>query len=89
MFEIYTASHTFLLIDLHAHVEIDAEDDYVAHDVENPDTQKYVGILEWNLLARLHHHKNDEQIGSVRNLVVSILGRIACVYRSRQTFVDS
>ena len=55
---------TFLLIDLHAHVDVNAEDDQVAEDVERSHAVEDVRVIERHLLARLHHHQDDDQVGA-------------------------
>lgn len=57
---------TFLFVDLHAYVDVDADDDQVADDVERADSVQHVGIVEWHLLARLHHHQDDDQVSAVK-----------------------
>ena len=56
--------HTFLLFDLHAHVDVDPHDDQIANDVKRADAHKDIWVFEWDLLARLHHHKDDYEIRS-------------------------
>ena len=55
---------TFLLVDLHSYVHVDADDDKIADDVKSADTQEYVRVIEGYLLAGLHHHQDDDQVGS-------------------------
>lgn len=62
---------TFLFVDLHAHVDVDADDDQVADDVERANTIQDHGIFERHLLARLHHHQDDDQVGTVKAYRVS------------------
>lgn len=81
---------TFLLIDLHAHVDVNADDDQVADDVECSHAIKDVGIIERYLLARLHHHQDDDQIGASKRHSISLSFAVAWATRhERLTFVDS
>lgn len=57
---------TLLRVDLHLHVEINAQDDEIGYDVENADAQKDLRIFEGYLLGYLHHAENDKEIGAVK-----------------------
>lgn len=46
---------TLLLVDLRLHVEVDAGNDQVGHNVECADSHQDVGLLERHLLGNLHH----------------------------------
>jgi len=60
---------TLLLVNLHAHVDVDAGDDQVAEDVQPAHAVEDIRIFERHLLARLHHHKDDHEVCSVDWLV--------------------
>jgi len=55
---------TFLGIYLHSYVEVDCRDDEIAHDVECAHTHEHSRVVEGDLLARLHHPQDDDQIGT-------------------------
>ena len=64
--------HTFLAIDLHAYVDVYADDDQVAEDIERSHTIQYVWIIEWDFLAGLHHDQDDDQVGTTGLTLISI-----------------
>ena len=64
--------HTPLLVDLHLGVEVDAGDEQVADDVERAHAHEDVGVLEGDLLADLHHDKDDHEVGAALLPVVSL-----------------
>ena len=64
---------TLLLIDLHAHVDVDSQNDQVADDVERSHSHEHVRIVERYLLARLHHHKDDNEVGAARSAWLAFL----------------
>lgn len=55
---------TPLLVDLHLDVEVDAGDEQVADDVEGAHAVKDGRVVEGDLLADLHHHKDDHEVGA-------------------------
>lgn len=55
---------TPLLVDLHLGVEVDAGDKQVADNVESAHTHEDVGVFKGDLLADLHHNKNDHEVGA-------------------------
>ena len=55
---------TLLLVDLQLDVEVDAGDEHVADDVESAHSVKDGRVVEGNLLADLHHHKDDHEVGA-------------------------
>lgn len=55
---------TLLLVDLELDVEVDAGDEHVADDVESAHGVKDGRVLEGDLLADLHHHKDDHEVGA-------------------------
>ena len=57
-------AHTPLLVDLHLGVEVDAGDEQVADDVERAHAHEDVGIFKGDLLADLHHDKDDHEVGA-------------------------
>ena len=67
--------HTFLLIDLHLHVEVDAENDQVGDNVEASDAEQNVGVFEGNLLRHLHHTEHDDEVGA------AVIGPSASLWR--------
>ena len=56
--------HTSLLINLHLHIHVDGEDDDVADNIQGSYSHEDVGIFEGDFLARLHHHKHDNEVGT-------------------------
>jgi hypothetical protein len=56
--------HTPLLVDLHLGVEVDAGDEQVADDVERAHAHEDVGVFKGDLLADLHHDKDDHEVGA-------------------------
>lgn len=58
------AGRTFLLINLRLDVEVDADNEDIAEHVERAHTVEDHGIVEGDLLARLHHHQDDNQVGA-------------------------
>jgi hypothetical protein len=46
---------TLLAVDLRLHVEVNAGNDKVGHDVECANSHQDVGVLEGHLLRDLHH----------------------------------
>lgn len=56
---------TSLLVNLHLDIHVHAKDDHVAEDVQATDSHKDVLVLERYLLAGLHHHKDDDEVGTV------------------------
>lgn len=63
--------HTPLLVDLHLGVEVDAGDQQVANDVEGAHAHEDVRVVEGDLLADLHHDKNDHEVGAALFVSVS------------------
>jgi hypothetical protein len=55
---------TLLLVDLHLYVKVDAGDEQVADDVESAHAVEDHRVLEGDLLANLHHHKDDHEVGA-------------------------
>lgn len=56
--------HTPLLVDLHLGVEVDAGDEQIANDVESAHAHEDVRVFEGDLLADLHHDKDDHEVGA-------------------------
>lgn len=56
--------HTSLLVDLELDEEVDRGDEDVADDVEGAHAVEDVRVLEGDLLADLHHHKDDHEVGA-------------------------
>jgi hypothetical protein len=56
--------HTLLLVDLHLDVEVDAGNDQVADHVEGAHAVQDVRVLEGHLLAGLHHHQDNDEVGA-------------------------
>ena len=56
--------YTFLRINLHPDVEVDAHDDEIAEDIECAHSHEDVGIIEGDLFRDLHHPQDDDQVGS-------------------------
>lgn len=80
----------FFLINLHANVDVDSHDDEIAEDVEGAHAHEHVRVVEGDLFARLHHHQDDDQIGSVKNRALSALVALLLEYLRRiHTFADS
>lgn len=65
---------TFLLVDLPADVDVDGDDDEVGDDVECAHAHEDVGVVEGDLFARLHHHEDDDQVGSAWQHSLSVSG---------------
>jgi hypothetical protein len=57
-------SRTLLLVDLELDVEVDASDEHIADDVESAYSVKDGRVVEGDLLADLHHHKDDHEVGA-------------------------
>jgi hypothetical protein len=55
---------TLLLVDLHLDIEVDAGDEQVANDVEGAHAVEDHRVVEGDLLANLHHHKDDHEVGA-------------------------
>lgn len=55
---------TSLLVDLHLDIHVHAEDDQIAQDVQATNSPKYILVLKGDLLAGLHHHQDDDQVGT-------------------------
>ena len=56
--------HTSLLVDLHLGVQIYADNDEVADDVERAHAVQDVRVVEGHFFAHLHHHQDDDQVGT-------------------------
>ena len=69
---------------LHAHIQVNAENDQIAENVETAHAVEYVRIVEWYLFTRLHRHQDDYEVRSVRLSVVASCSRQV----RRRTFVD-
>lgn len=63
----YEVCSTSFLVDLGLDVEVDARNDQVGHDVERAHAVQDVRVVKGDLLARLHHHQDDHEVGSVGN----------------------
>lgn len=61
------------------HVGIDGDDDHVREDVTGSDHIEDTGVLHRDLLGDLHHHKDDDQVGTAQSLSVSISAKIRWV----------
>lgn len=56
---------TLLLVDLGLGVEVEANNDQVADDVEHTAGVQDIGVLEGDLLGHLHHPEDDDDVGTV------------------------
>ena len=45
---------TILLVDLRLHVEVDARDDDVGHNVQCAHAVEHIGVIKWDLFRDLH-----------------------------------
>jgi hypothetical protein len=57
--------NTLLLVDLGLDIEVDAQDDHVGHDVQSPDAEEYIRVVERNPLGNLHHPEDDDEVGNL------------------------
>jgi hypothetical protein len=57
--------NTLLLVDLGLDIEVDAQDDHVGHDVQSPDAEEYIRVVERNPLGNLHHPEDDDEVGTI------------------------
>ena len=55
---------TLLLVDLELGVEVDGGDEQVADDVESAHAVQDGRVVKGDLLADLHHHKDDHEVGA-------------------------
>jgi len=62
--KVIACPRTLLLVDLQLDVEVDAGDEHVADDVESAHGVKDGRVVEGDLLADLHHHKDDHEVGA-------------------------
>ena len=60
--------HTLLLINLHLHIIVNARNQDVASNVHGADHVQSVWVVEWDFLADLHHHEDDDQIGATEEV---------------------
>lgn len=65
---------TFLCVDLVLKIQVDAGNDDVGDNVQNADSEEYLGIIEWYLFGYLHHAKYDYQVRSTGKSRVSLAG---------------
>jgi hypothetical protein len=56
---------TLLLVDLGLGVQVEANNDHVANNVEHTASIQDIGVLEGDLLGHLHHPKDDDDVGTV------------------------
>jgi hypothetical protein len=61
---VWSVLRTLLLVDLHLDVEVDAGDEQVADDVESAHAVEDGRVIEGDLLADLHHYKDDHEVGA-------------------------
>ena len=73
---------------MHLDVHVDAEDDQVADDVESAHSVQDVRVIEGDFLAGLHHHKDDDQVGSAVAMVSRFAARVLA-FGLVLTFADS
>lgn len=57
--------HTSLLINLHLDVEIYADNDDVAENVERAHAVEDIWVVEGYLLRGLHHDQDDHEVGAI------------------------
>lgn len=81
--------HTSLLVNLHLDVHVHAKDDDVAENVQAADAHQDVGVVEGDLLAGLHHHEDDDQVGAVEIIFCQYGYLFAPGRVSGRTFEDS
>lgn len=82
---------TFLLVDLGLRVEIQASNDQVADDIQDPTSIQYTRVIKGNLLGHLHHPKDDDDVSTIASslLVSSCLvehTRCLCVACDKGTY---
>ena len=81
--------HTPLLVDLHLGVEVYAGDEQVADDVQRAHAHEDVRVVEGDLLADLHHDKNDHEVGAALPVSVTMLLHIRLRLGGGHTFEGS
>lgn len=57
--------NTLLLVDLGLDIEVDAQNDHVGHDVQSPDAEEHIRVVEGNPLGDLHHPEDDDEVGTI------------------------
>jgi hypothetical protein len=82
-------AHTPLLVDLHLGVEVDAGDEQVADNVQRAHAHEDVRVVEGDLLADLHHDKNDHEVGAALPVSVTMLLHIELRLGGGHTFEGS
>lgn len=69
---------TFLLVDLRLDVEVDTRDDQIGHHIADTHAVQHGWVIKVDLLRHLHHHKDDDQVGTaaVSGISISLLPAI-------------
>lgn len=63
---------TLLLINLHLGIHVDTKDDEIADNVECAHAHEDLRVFKGNLFRGLHHHEDDDEVGAVVPISVSI-----------------
>ena len=56
---------TFRFVYLHTNIEVDSSDDQVRDDIHRANCHQDIWVIERNFLGHLHHHEDDDQVGTV------------------------
>lgn len=72
--------HIALLVDLHLHVEVEADDYEIGEEVNSADEVQDEGVFEGDFFGGLHEEEDYHQVGAVCLLVLALRIRFWVAY---------